>query len=304
MSATVAAGASRDWAARRERGCTALVRLMIWITLNLGWTASRVILAGIAAYFYASSRTARAASRDYLGRVLGRPATAAQVFRHFHVFSSVILERVFFLTGRTEAFTVDVEGLEHLHEATAGGRGCVLLGAHLGSFEALRGLGRRAPMRVRPVMYRSNASAVTAVLEALDPEMQREIIEIGRPDTMLHVREALERGELVGMLADRSPGDGRVVPVPFLGGMAAFPTGPFIAIAGMNVPTLLVYGLRVAPRHYRVRFEPFASELKLPRATRAAALETCARAYAGRLEAQCRAHPYNWFNFFPFWSAP
>jgi predicted LPLAT superfamily acyltransferase len=25
------------------------------------------------------------------------------------------------------------------------------------------------------------------------------------------------------------------------------------------------------------------------------------RAYLGRLEALCRAHPYNWFNFHDFW---
>lgn len=302
MSVTVSAGGVRAWAVQRERGSTALLRLMIWIVLHLGWTVSRIILLGIALYFLASSRSARRASREYLYHALGRQPAIRDVIRHFFVFSSVIHERVYLLTGRTEKFAIDVEGLDDLRDLTAGGRGCVLLGSHLGSFEALRLVGRDAPMRVRPVMYRQNASAVTAILEALNPELQREIIEIGRPDTMLRVREALAAGQLVGILADRAPGPGKSFAVPFFGRPALFPTGPFIAIAGLSVPALLFWGIRTGPRRYTVRFEKFVDGVTIPRAARQDALADWIARYAGRLEAECRAHPFNWFNFFPFWA--
>jgi predicted LPLAT superfamily acyltransferase len=181
-----------------------MVRLMRWITLHLGWPVARVILLGISGYFFLSAPQARAASREFLARARGRPASTADVFRHIHAFASVIMESVFLLAGRTRAFDVQVEGLDALRAAMAGGQGCVLLGAHFGSFEALRAVGRGAPVPVRPVMFRGRHGRVTELVEALDPDLADRVIELGAPDAMLRVREAAARGELVGMLADRS----------------------------------------------------------------------------------------------------
>lgn len=289
------------WEARRERGSTALLRVMIWITLHLGWRASRVLLYGIAAYFFASSATARAASHEFLNAALGRPARLRDGFRHVFTFAAVIHERAFFLADRLDGFDIAVEGLDALRTVIEGGRGCVLLGAHVGSYEVLRVIGRHSPVRVRPMMYRRNATAVTRLLEALDPAMAAAIIEIGRPDTMLEVRESLERGEIVGMLADRAPGDARALAVGFFGRPAAFPTGPFIAAASLGAPVLLFWGIRTGARRYRVRFEPFADCVAVPRENRKAALRGLIERYAAALEAECRRHPFNWFNFYPFW---
>ncbi len=291
----------KAWARQRERGSTAMVRLMIFITLRLGNAVGRIILGPIALYFFLSSAAARAASREFLSRARTTPASGLAVLRHFFSFASVILDRVFFLSGRIDAFDIEIEGLDHLKRALAAGGGCVLLGAHFGSFEVLRILGRRANARVRPVMFRQNATAVTRVLEALDPGMQETIIEIGRPDTMLRVRESLARGEIVGMLADRAPNGTKLIAVPFLGGAASFPTGPFIAIASLGVPAVLFFGIRTGARRYTVRFEPFSDRIVLPRASRQQALRLLIERYAARLDAHCRAYPLNWFNFYRFW---
>ena len=55
------------------------------------------------------------------------------------------------------------------------------------------------------------------------------------------------------------------------------------------------------PRRYLLRFEPFAEAIDLPRGEREAALRTWLARYADRLGGVCRAHPYNWFNFYDFW---
>jgi|GEM_PF-415390 predicted LPLAT superfamily acyltransferase len=295
------AAPSRTWHTQGERGSPVLLRLMLWIVLHLGRFAGQALVHPIAWYFCATSTAARAASGDYLARVLGRPARRRDVIRHFHSFASVILERVYLLAGRLDGFEIEITGLDDLKSVLAEGRGCVLLGSHVGSFEALRIVGRLAPMRVRPVMYRRNAGALTRLLSQLDPQLDQTIIELGQPDTMLHVRDSLAAGEVVGMLADRAPGDGRLLSVPFLGAPAGFPTGPFIAIASLGAPCLLFYGLRTGRRRYSVRFEPFADRIELPRADRPAALAAWVTRYAERLEQVCREAPFNWFNFYPFW---
>ncbi|HVB66668.1 MAG TPA: acyltransferase [Acetobacteraceae bacterium] len=309
------------WNHRAERGNALLSRVMIWLALHLGWGAGRLLLYPITAYFFLAAPAARRASARFLGRILGRPAGAARVFRHLHSFAAMLLDRAFFLAGRTGDFSLSVAGLEHLDAAIAQGRGVVLLGGHLGSFEALRAFGRTAPVPVRMLMYRANRGGFSQAMEKLDPTLADSVIEIGAPEAMLAVREAILRGEIVGILADRAPeppvrpegrgSDGgafRRVRVPFLGAEADFPAGPFLLAAGLGAPVLLFFGLCTGPRRYELRFEPFAARLDLPRADRAAALRRAVLCYADRLAERARAYPFQWFNFHdlwgPTWEAP
>lgn len=321
MTAALAPSPSA-WNYRAERGNALLSRLMIWLALRLGWRVGRLLLYPITAYFFLAAPAARRASARFLGRVLGRPASAARVFRHLHSFAAMLLDRAFLLAGRTEDFSLSVAGLEHLDAAIAQGRGVVLLGGHLGSFEALRAFGRTAPVPVRMLMYRANRGGFSRAMEKLDPTLAASVIEIGTPEAMLQVREAILRGEIVGILADRAPeppmragtearGSGgafRRVRVPFLGAEADFPAGPFLLAAGLGAPVLLFFGLCTRPRRYELRFDPFAARLDLPRADRAAALRRAVLCYADRLAERARAYPFQWFNFHdlwgPTWEAP
>ena len=61
-----------------------------------------------------------------------------------------------------------------------------------------------------------------------------------------------------------------------------------------------IFCAREGPAH-RVALEPFAERLDWTRSRRDEALAEWAGRYAQALEAQCRAHPFEWFNFFDFW---
>ena len=294
------------WARGREHGDRRLVRLIVWLTLRLGWPVGQLLLYPATAYFFLSLRDARTASRRYLRRALGREPGPADVWRHFFTFACVILDRVCFLANRTGRFRIRVVGHQHLAEALAAERGCLLLGSHFGSFEVLRAFGRESPVPIKALMHRGAAGPLSAVLEALDPAISRAVIEIGFPDSMLRVRESLGRGEIVGILADRAPAASRQVgrrsvQTPFLGDMAAFPTGPLALAASLGAPTVLFFGVRRGPRDYQIVIEPFAPAATFPPEEGRARLCASVAHYAARLEAQCRAHPFNWFNFYDFW---
>jgi predicted LPLAT superfamily acyltransferase len=158
------------------------------------------------------------------------------------------------------------------------------------------------PVDVSVLMHEANAARVKALFDAIGGERRAAaIIPLGRPDSMLRVRECLEAGGLVGLLADRTPHGERVVRVPFLGAPAPLPVGPHLLAGMLGVPVLLAFGLWRGPRRYEVRFEPFAAPMRLGRAGREAAIAALVARYAARLEELCRAHPYNWFNFHEFW---
>ena len=293
------------WAQRPERSNRAILRLMVWISLTLGRRVGRIVLHGIALYFVLFSPKARRASRAYLGRALGRWAEWADGYRHVLAFASTIHDRVYLLNDRFDLFDIEIVGAEALHEALARQPGALLIGAHLGSFEVLRAMGRgQAGLPVAMLMYEENARKINATLEAINPAATRDVIPLGRMDSMLQAREKLEQGYLVGMLADRRLGDDDTVGCEFLGATAAFPTGPWRMAAMLRRPVFLMTGLYLGGNRYRIHFEQLADFSATPREGRDAAVRAAVARYAERLGHYCRVAPYNWFNFFDFWQKP
>ncbi|MBR0660080.1 LpxL/LpxP family acyltransferase [Neoroseomonas oryzicola] len=291
------------WAATPERGTGAALRLMARIALGLGWPVAQALLHPITAFYLATSPAAqKRAARRYLTRALGREAGWGDLWRLYFCFASTMLDRVYLLTGRSAGYRVEITGLETLHAAAERGQGLVLLGAHMGSFEALRAVGGAgAPVEVRMLMHTANAGPADALFDSLDPTRRAAVIELGRPEAMLTAREVIERGGVVGILADRAPRGERMVPVDFLGDPAPFPSGPMTVAAVLRAPVVLGFGLWVGPRRYALHFEAFSPALALPRETREEALRGWIARYAARLAEMCRAHPHNWFNFYDFW---
>jgi predicted LPLAT superfamily acyltransferase len=291
------------WAAMPERGSGAALRLMARIALGLGWHAAHALLHPVTLFFLATAPAAqRRAARRYLARALGRRATWLDLWRLWFAFASCMLDRVFLLTGRIRGYRVEVSGLPLLRAATARGQGLVLLGAHLGSFEALRAVGAaESPVEVRMLMHRAPGGAADALFDSLDPARAATVIALGRPEAMLEAHEVLSRGGVVGLLADRAARGDRMLRVPFLGASAAFPGGPMTLAAVLHAPVVLGFGVWLGPRRYALRFEEFAPAIDLPRANREGALAEWLARYAARLGEICRDHPYNWFNFYDFW---
>lgn len=287
---------SQAWLAQRERGTLTALRTISWITRRVGYGAGRALLHPICLYFIVFSRSARRASREYLGRMLGRPPGFAEVYRHYHTFASSILDRVLLVTGRLEEFTLAIEGPDVVARALAQGRGLLLLGAHLGSFELCRAAGTTQPgLVVNVVMHEGNAGKINAWMREIAPDRLPRLIAPGRPETMLEIRDVLARGEVVAMLGDRPIGNSPTLAVDFLGSPAQFPTGPLRLARSLRVPVVLFFGLYRAPRCYDVNFEWLCADAG------DADVPALVRTYAARLEAFARVAPFNWFNFYDFW---
>jgi predicted LPLAT superfamily acyltransferase len=234
---------------------------------------------------------------------LGRPPRLADLWRHWFSFSATVLDRVYFVNGRFARFDIEVRGLEPLRRTLAKGRGCVLLGAHLGSFELLRTLAPEHGLPVSVVMYEDNAANITEVLNArLVPAIRERTIVPGGVYTMLQIAECLSRGELVGVLGDRAAGSDKTVRCRFFGRDAAFPQGPLRLALSLRAPVYLVAGLYEGGKRYVVHLDPFCEEPGADRAERDAWVREWTQRYAARLEHFCRLAPYNWFNFYDFWS--
>lgn len=300
-----ASAAAPDWVAARERGSMTLLRVMTYISLRFGRPIARIVLKGIAAYFFLFAPRARLHIRAYLRRALGHEPTAVDRYRLLLYFASTIHDRLYLLRERYELFDISLEGEPTVATRLHRGEGAFLMGAHVGSFEVIRAIGRRQPgLAVAMAMYEDNARKINAMLAAVNPSLRLEIIRLGTMDSMLQVRARLDAGAFVGLLGDRSFGPEHCEPVEFLGATAWFPTSAMRAAAMLRRPVIFMAGLYRGGNRYHVVFEELADFTDVTTDQREHAVRAAIERLAALLERLCRSDPYNWFNFFDFWREP
>jgi predicted LPLAT superfamily acyltransferase len=295
-----------DWRKIPEAGTVLGVRLIVLLARTFGRRIAGWFLYLVALYYAIVRRLARRASRDYLRRV-GHRAGFASVVRHLHTFAQVSLDRLFFLTGRWDGFRFEQRNHDLLVDAGKTGRGALLLGSHVGSFEVMRCRAKEFGVPINVVVDFSNAASITSVLRSLSRDTETRVISIAEDSlgAMFAIRAAIERGEFVAILGDRrpatGPGHARIVTAPLLGADAAFPAGPWLLAHTLRCPVYFVAGLYTRPNRYELHFELLADEVRFGD-DRAAALARYVRSYAAMLESFVRSAPLNWFNFYDFWS--
>ena len=312
------------WLDVAERGTVAGIWFFVWLSTAFGRGLSRFVLRFVVFYYALAHRSLRRVSAAYLTRVHGK-ATFAMVYGHVLRFAETALDRAFIVRGKLDHFKVTRTGHEHLQALASARRGAILLGAHLGSFEAMRIQGDRHGLRINFLGYFKNARMLNSALQTLNPEATARFIPIEGSsfDFVLRVKERIEAGELIAIMGDRvgpstaGSGESRVATVDFLGGKADFPTGAYVLASLLKCPLLLTFGLYRSPDRYDLYCEPFAEEVRLGRGggrrgggeageagRRDAALQQYAQRFATRLEHFVRLAPDNWFNFYEFWRQP
>ena len=292
------------WIERPEGGSAFGYRLISTFAMLFGRTAARLVLYPITAFYLVRRGPERRAARKYLERVLGRKASLWDVARQIHCFAAVTLDRVFLLSESFKRFDIRVIGLDVMREQWAKKKGVLVFGSHLGSFDSLRVLAEfRRDVKVRVVLDVEQNPTITNILNTLNPEMARSIIN-ARQDgavTALAIKEALDETALVTLLVDRARPGNQVAMADFLGKPAPFPTGPWQLAAALKVPVVLIFGLYRGGNRYDLHFELFAETVRMERSDRQASLNAIIQRFADRLAHYAQSAPYNWFNFYDFW---
>jgi predicted LPLAT superfamily acyltransferase len=291
-----------QWLRFPERGSTAAISALVWASRLIGRRGIRIVLYGVALYYALFARRAARASRQYLSLMYER-VTFSMVYRHVLQFVQCALDRIFFVQERFGPFESTHHGQEHLFALKSSGRGAILLGAHVGSFEVMRALAKARDLKINALVHFENARRINTVLRRLNPDFMESIIEIdsANPAFIFEVQQRVEAGEMVAILGDRVGLGEKSVEVEFLGQPARFPTGPFVLAAALGCPVYLTFGLHHPPNGYALYCVPFAERLELPRESRQQAVTDEVQRWADRLEYFCRMAPYNWFNFYDFW---
>jgi lauroyl/myristoyl acyltransferase len=247
------------------------------------------------------NRDARRAVEENLLQVLGRPDrrwrwAVRAAFRHgarnyYDTF------RIPTLTAADIRRLVPVDGREHLDRALAGGRGAILVGAHLSSLaiggQAVAARGYRVNAVVEPV----DPPELLRFLSRLRAGVGVRAVPLG-PRLTSQLLAALRRNEVVGLIVDRDVASSGI-PVPFFGRPARLPPGPALLSLRGGAPILPAIIVRRPDGSFAGLVE---EPVCVPRVgTLRADVSAITRAVTARLEYYIGKYPEQWTVFQPVW---
>lgn len=225
------------------------------------------------------------------------------LYRNYLMLGEVLVDKIAFLVKPRVHFTFDYEGEEYLHEMAAGGKGGMLIGAHMGNWELAGNLLDRIDSKVNVLMLDAEHQSIKALLESHKVLGKFEVILI-RDDFshLIKIREALERNEFVVMHGDRYVDGNGVIELDFMAAKAKFPVGPLYMASKFAVPVSFVYTLKDRATHYhfyatKPEIFPYPASLKRRRED----IRVMVEKYVSNLEFMVKRYPTQWFNYFPFW---
>ena len=194
---------------------------------------------------------------------------------------------------------VQVEGLHHLHDAAAAGRGCILALPHIGSWEYGGAFLATQGLPMTAVAERIEPPALFDYFVEQRAAMGLTIVPLDRHSggTLL---STLRDGRLVGLLCDRDI-EGNGIEVEFFGERTTMPAGP-ATLALRTGATLCTGAVYSGPgRDHRALVEAPLDT------TRSGSLRVdvarLTQEIATRLEGLIRRAPEQWHVFQPLWLA-
>lgn len=291
------------WVDKKERGSTWTIRFMILLCQHKYRWLVNALLHPIVLYFLLTAGKTRKASRRFFISATGKYSWTDH-YDQLLCFSRSLVDRVSILMGESCQFDIHSEGREQLINARKQGRGFILLGAHLGNFEACKMLIKdRAEIDIHIVAYFGGSQKIRNQLDALNPKLNHHIIDPTDPDAVFQMRDVIENGGILAILGDRTGIGEKKLRIDFLGEAADLPAGPYFLASILHCPIYCFFGLRAGENLYHTYIHRLADKVRLRRHCREEDAQRYAQAYADLLAAKARQYPNNWFNFFDFWES-
>ena len=256
-------------------------------------------------FFWLTLGRIRRAVASNLEPVLG-PAgpwtRGRRAFRTFLAFARCLTER-YQRMGKAGGTTFIPEGVANWDQALAGGRGAVLVTAHIGPWESSTYTGANHERRVVHVVRD----------EEIDPKAQAFISKMfGRDDAAvvthyagddmrlaIELSEALRRGELVALQGDRPRAGGKTVAAQIFGRPMPLPVGPAALARVSGVPLVPLFSFREGLHKGRLVIRPPITVART--ADRDGDIGTATRQVAAEIEWAIRERPHQWFCFRKLW---
>jgi len=285
----------------KSRGNKSGYGIFVWVLRTLGVYPAYILLGFVSFYFFLFSYKSSKQTFFLFHNRLGYSwiSSLFKLYRNYYQFGQSLIDKVVVMSGIPNKFTYDFDGEIHLREMVSGGKGGLLLSAHVGNWEIAGHLLKRLGTKINIVMFDGEHQQIKQYLTGVTGERNVNVIVIKNDISHIYeISDALSRKELVCIHADRFVEGNKVRETKFLGADAKFPVGPFVLGATFKVPVSFVFAMKETNLHYHFFATSDRTDLSLGKDALTGKLLT---EFAAEMENKVKKYPEQWYNFYNFW---
>lgn len=195
---------------------------------------------------------------------------------------------------------------EALLDLVRGGKGLIILTAHVGCWQAAMAALHFLKRPVSLLLHREEGDVDLQYFEHQGgPPPFRIIDPRGYLGGVLEMLEVLKKGEVLCIMGDRVFGEEKnTVRVRFLGDEVRLPVSPFKLAGAVGVPIAVLFSAKSDGDGYRLFLERVIRVPKEGGGRGTTVFVPYAQAFVEALESYVEKYPYEFYNFYDLWEAP
>lgn len=218
----------KQWSGR-SRGGGFGYNFFILLMKVAGIRSAYAFLSLVVVYFIPFAPRATRAVWFYNRRILGygRLRAAVKLYAHYYALGQTIIDRVAIGSGMERKYKFEFENYDAFLRVLDGGRGAVIIGAHVGCWGTGAGFFGDYARRMHLVMYDAELRQIKNVMDKHCKQEGYKVIAVneGGIESILRIKEVLDRKEYVCFQGDRFVEGSPTAKAPFMGREAPVPGG-------------------------------------------------------------------------------
>lgn len=282
----------------KSRGNALGYKIFLFLIRKIGIQPAYFLLKFVSFYFYLAAYKPRNIILKFYLEGLGYSKLKATrlVRKNFFLMGQTLIDRSAILLNKAQKLSFEFENENALIELERGGKGGILMSAHLGNWESAGNLMKsRVSSTFNVLMVDEEVQKIRNALKAAGVQSKFNIIPIKEDlSHIFKIQDVLSQNQIVAMHADRFVEGGKTLLLPFLGKTARFPLGPFVLATRFKAPVCFVFAVKTRKFHYSLSSTSPITGILQP--------EELARLYVTKLEEMVKKHPEQWYNYFEFFS--
>jgi predicted LPLAT superfamily acyltransferase/uncharacterized protein (DUF2062 family) len=284
------------------------IDFMKWVLNFAGLKPAYFFLFFIVPYYYVFSFRGRRSASQYWQVThphLGFFSRQKKILHQLFVFAQVLVDRSFQKASDTNEFRIlegpDVPNFFTTIKNTESGH--IALLSHIGGWEIAMTYFQRKSYNKKmvAVMYGQEGSYQHSSMKEQEKQLQVALFN-QQQGTVLGLKQALDRHEVVGIMGDRPVGRSYEL-IPFFGHLALFDSTSIRLMLMCRSELSFIFCVKESTKEYYINC--LVADTKSPEFL---ALTTEEKTillltqYSQAIEKSLKRAPEQWFNFFPFWS--
>lgn len=226
------------------------------------------------------------------------------LYRHYFSFGMALIDKVAWTITKKPRLRYSFINDHFIEAALEENKGVIFLSAHIGNWEiAGNSLHSRFQRKSHVVLVDNEQPEIKQVFRNITKKRTFDTIVMNHDilTTIIPIRNALAKNEFVCFHGDRVMG-ARGKQCKFLGKSAEFPDGPFQIAAIIGAPIVPVFFMKKGMNQFSLKvFEPIYLG-RNKNGNRQQRVSVAMETYISYLEEVVRKHPYQWYNFYDFWT--